>query len=739
MSGGILLLVLLFLLPGTAAWLAFGASLKSHLRAVEIAYLIILTGVALVNWTALTLAEFEIFSLLLLAALVLGSSLLLGGWAVWRRRHQRPFANLTWSWSTLGSMLLLGLLVLLSGRPSEYIVGGRDHGVYVNTGIHIVHSGGILVRDEAITAVPEAARPLLVRPETRLNQPGFPGPWSEGQHLTGLTIRDLDNGVYLLHGFHLYPALIAVFYAAGGVSLALMTTMALALLGSLGIYLVAARLFGQTIGLLTQLLLTLSVTQVWFTGYPTAEMLLQVLFWGGLLAAIIMMQTGNRWTAVMAGASFGLMHLAKLDTVLVPPILALFLLTLWLRDQFRPAYWWAIGVYLLLGLQALFHAYFIATIYFVDHAVRNLLPQFLADRVTTATAGHPYPLNGMRRFLLADWELLAAGVLLVGAVIWVLRRIRPAAAQWLAGWAGRTRRWQAGLALGLGGIILVTAVTETITDLPFLNQTVGSVHLSRLYLTRVGLVAGAIGLLGLIYASRTLPQRFTLFMLWGNVLPLYVLGAGTALDHFWVVRRFITLTFPGFILGMAWLIWELRPRQHRQWPLAVLPLGLLAAIVLGFWQHTGPIVGMVEYDGLTAQLTTLADTVPEEAVLLLETSNPAQRLDMPLWLLFGRSVYTIRSEIKNDPVLATAVSAWEENGRSVYWLAADGVAPPQWPGWTAVYETTHTISAPLMETPRHAIPKRIERFQAQLDVYRFVPAAAGDQLDAPVLNYTRRF
>ncbi|MCP5100590.1 MAG: hypothetical protein GY943_34000, partial [Chloroflexi bacterium] len=223
----ILLLLLLIVLPGMACWFAWGYSLKTQLRGLEWLFLVIVTGLAWVSWVSLLLAEFERFSLPLLAIILLIGSGVIVGWAVRNGRSYHHITPFTWEKPSIGTMLLLGLAIALSPQPFEYIVGGRDHGVYVNTGVHIVRSDGILVYDETITAVPATSRDVLIKPETRLLQAGFPGPWSEGVRLTGLTIRDADEGIYLPHAFHLYPALIAVFYAVGGIQMALSTTMVL--------------------------------------------------------------------------------------------------------------------------------------------------------------------------------------------------------------------------------------------------------------------------------------------------------------------------------------------------------------------------------------------------------------------------------------------------------------------------------------------------------------------------------
>lgn len=742
MPGELLLLILLIALPGTAVCLAIAPSSRQPLRGDELIFLISLTGLALLSWTALTLAEFARFSLPLLGGALLLVTLTAAGWSANRQRSANrgwstnrdrlagqprladPFSAVIWEPRQLLILLPLGMAFFLSLAPFEYVVGGRDHGVYVNTGVHIAKTGGILVYDDVIRETPPQSRALLLRPEVRLLQSGFPGPWSEGQRLTGLTIRDTAAGVYAPHAFHLYPALIAVFYAVGGIPFALAVTPLLGLLGATAVYLVTRRLFGWPAAWLTLFLLLLNVAQKWYMQYPSAEIMVQLFFWGGVFAVLLLLPRPSRGVALLGGACFGLLHLAKLDTVLIPAGLAIYFGALWLNGRFQPAHRWFLAAYLLLSAQALWHAFTIATIYFLDHAVRDLLPGFLAAPLAAAAAGHPYPGDILRRLLAANWPGFLAAALLAAALGWGIFRLRGRAAPLLARVAGHEQRLQTAVALLTAALLLAVVLANAALDPAVLAGASWSLSLTRLYLTRIGLVAGAAGLIFILYRYRSAGARFLLLAAGANMLPLYLLGAGTAPDHFWVVRRFVPIAFPALITGAAVLIWTLRPRTRRRWPLAVLPLGLLAALALGFWQHTGPMRSAADYAGLTGQLHALAGSFPDDAVLLLETGGPAQRLDLPLWFIFDRPIFTIRSEVKNEPALATAVLPWVENGRSLYWLAADGAAPPAWPGWRATPSHSQLIDTPLVETPADRIPRQIERFRVQLDIYQMQPETA---------------
>src|SRR6185503_13921442 len=64
----------------------------------------------------------------------------------------------------LAACLPLALAVLGGWRflpPSEYIIGGKDPGVYVNSGIQIAQRGALVVRDPVVAGVPAFARDLF--------------------------------------------------------------------------------------------------------------------------------------------------------------------------------------------------------------------------------------------------------------------------------------------------------------------------------------------------------------------------------------------------------------------------------------------------------------------------------------------------------------------------------------------------------------------------------------------------
>ena len=737
MFGEGLLIAALFLVPGYAVWLAFGQGLRGkkavigaemelkQITAVEILFLMMLSGLVVVLWVGALLAELGVFSLPLLGGVMLLGSLAAGGWAIRNGRSPNSFQGARFQPVSLLVLPILAIAIWLSPRPFEYINGGRDHGLYINTGIHIARTGSILIQDEELAAVPAPSRPLLVNPEVTSAIKLVPGPWSEGQRLPGMTIRSLDQGIIAPHAFHLYPVMIAVFAAAGGVDMALMTTIVIGLLGAFSVYVASARLLGQPVGLLAFLLLTISLAQVWYTKTPSAEILLQPLFWGGLFAFSLMLETQNRYTAVLAGLSFGLMHLAKLDTVFVPLVLFLFFLYRWFKRRFQAADWVFIAVYGAVALHAALHAFFIATIYFLDQATRVLLPDFLAQIVIKAAAGHTSPAIILQRLVSQNGAFVAVGLVVIGLLLWAARRFQPIIGRQLARAEGNARRGQGALALALGLSVMGVYLAQSFAPLEQFANPWQFLTFASWYLTPTGLLLGVVGLVQ-VGTRHNKSLVFAWLMLVGHIMPLFIMGAGTFPDQFWAIRRFVPVVLPAFILFAANALWNLAPKSRQNWPQALLPLGLVGAFVLGQGQNLRPFLHFTDYAGMTTQVTQLAESFPENAVLLFEKSDAANRVTAPLWFIFDRTVFLLEEGAITNPALNPAIEQWQKDGRAVFWLGNGSESPDIQGAIVADYEDERIFAVPLAEGPAERLPQNTGLFLGAFDAHRIRAADLGD-------------
>jgi hypothetical protein len=680
-----LLLLIMILAPGYGAWLAFGRDLQDRLSAIEAIFLILLMG--LIAWAlpGFIFAQLGLFNLSVLTLVLAAFTIATVAWAILKNgRSPNPLRGLSFKLADLTPFLLLGL---------------------------------VIIRDLELAALPAESRSLLTNPSVSVETSGLPGPWSEGQRLAGLTIRDASQGIILPHAFHLYPVLIAIFYAVGGLPFALGTTMVLAMLGSLAIYMTGQRLFGSRVALVALLLVVLNVGQMWFVRYPTAEILVRLLFWGGLFTVSLMFTSQSKLAAVIAGASFGSMHLAKLDTVLVFIVLLFFFGFLWLRGRWRSHYSYFAVTYIMLAALSLIHGYFIATIYFIDQTTRELLPSFLARPLVDAATGRPYPFDSLAYLISHNVLLILGGLLLIAIIFFIAVRYRSSIAFWLNSleWLGPLLK----TLIAVGFILLTFYALFKIPFLPseLLPASQSSFNILSWYLTPLGLILGMIGLIQFIFSSKRADTNLTWMLMVGSALPLLLLGSLTASDHFWAVRRYVPVVIPTLLLFASHVLWELVPAEREKWARGLLPLGLGAMLVLGMWQDTSKVVGIVDYEGLTQQLDDLAQRFPTDAVLLFEESDAATRLSLPLWLIWDRTVFTISGESLAQPAAAAAIDHWRSSGQDVYWLTVSENDPETPLGLSANQVTAAEIVVPVIERIRDSIPKKPWELKYNLNIY----------------------
>ena len=173
-------------------------------------------------------------------------------------------------------LVIGGLCVNFYVPPAEYIIGGKDPGIYMNEGIRIAQRGALIAADEVVRSVPPPFRGLFFRPST--------DPSYYSNRFMGFFLLDSAATTVVGQFPHLYPLWIAIAYGLNGLSGAREVVGVWAVLGLLAVYFVGARLVGRAAALTGALLLAVNVVQVWYARYPNAEMLMQPLVFAGLLA-----------------------------------------------------------------------------------------------------------------------------------------------------------------------------------------------------------------------------------------------------------------------------------------------------------------------------------------------------------------------------------------------------------------------------------------------------------------------
>ena len=145
------------------------------------------------------------------------------------------------AWAPLAAVALVVLGCWRFFPPSEYIIGGKDPGVYVNEGIQIAQRGTLVAQGSGrrVSAAIRARPVLSLVSAPRLLQPA----------LHGFLPREPRDRRDVVGQFpHLFPASIAIGYGLDGLTGARRAVGVWAILGVLAVYFAGRRLVGTASG-----------------------------------------------------------------------------------------------------------------------------------------------------------------------------------------------------------------------------------------------------------------------------------------------------------------------------------------------------------------------------------------------------------------------------------------------------------------------------------------------------------
>ena len=788
------LVPLLLVLPGSALL----ACLPPPRRAdagpsspVEAAWAVVLASLVLSGWTAEVLAELGVFRLRTFLLLVVGGSLAL--WAVpllVRRqplraalasvfalsgqrsgvrgqgpggRSQSSVVNRQSSIVNLQSSLFplalfLGALALFA-RPHETILGAADAGVYIARAAHIVRTGGIVVHEPTLAALPadQAAQLLQVVPETPDIPLRFPGVYAV----------DPSRGVSLPQFFPLFPAWLAVFYALGGVWASLWALPLFGALGVLSVYYAGRWAVGPTAAGIGAVGLTLLAPQVWFSRYTTTETFTQALLWAGVaaFAAYVALDAPPR-LGVLAGLTLGAVLLTRIDT---PFVLALPVgLALWGFVRARPATPRLTPRDVLLNRpQAMLARY-----------GAFLLPMtLLAAHAGLHALLFAYPYVEANSGVLNTRELAPAAGLVVGAalgslavIVWRARRLVALAAAPVAVGAGPAapqpprlvapglsaaqltaivRPLRVLLALGILALGLWAYFIRPLGDETLVYNTwyagtlVIAKHQTLLqlgwYLSPVGVLLAVAGAALAAYQGRG--SRVWLLLAVGLLFSLlYLSHPLNNTRHIYVMRRYVPAVLPAFALcagyALAWVAGRTEGRRQkaeggrrtedalRTTPLRLAMAGLMGAAALGgILPVTARITAQSELAGTVEQVARLADRFEPNAVVLLrdpDTVGTAAVLGTPLQFIHGRDTFVVQGEV-DVPRVEGMLRGWRDAGRPVYIGLSDGAAWPTLPHFSLTPLGRAEVNSTILEAPFDHVPAEWVPHQRSVELYRVSP------------------
>jgi hypothetical protein len=671
-------------LPGAAIfrlpWL--DRERRAGLDAEERAFWAVVLSLALSLSVVLGLAAFHRYTFRRLILADIGAVALCAVMA--RGRLRLGAAAPLVKWAAIVPVVLVALAAWRFFPPAEYIIGGKDPGVYMNEGIQIAQRGALIFRDPVVAAVPPFTRDLFFRSDEPLRFMGF-------------FVKNFDTGAVVGQFPHLFPASIAIGYGIDGLTGARRTVGVWAILGLLAVYFAGTRLVGRTAAAAATALLALHVIEVWFAKYPNAEVVMQTLLFAALLANARAHVDGDRFFAPVAGLLLGLLLFLRFDTVLGIAGAAGGLAFGVLRGQ-RP------------------RASFVATFAIV------------------AAIASSYLLGPMRAYAflpivflsnLPAWEyvVLAAAALAGLALLVVPSRVvivPPRVLHWLP-------------------LAIVAAVWLLALYAQVLRQPGGKLAahdanalrtFTNLYLTLPALLAALIGFW--LVARRAFWRDPALIVTVVVFACFFFFKIRIVPDHFWMTRRFIPVILPGVLLfASAAALGGIRLPRHAAGTFRTLVRVIfIALLALHYARTSRPVVAHVEYAGLIPRLERLAGTIGDDDLVIAEsrdTGSDVHVLALPLAYIYARNVLVL-NQVRPDKSTFAAFLDWARARYHRVLFIGGGGTDLLSHRYGVRPLASERFQVPEYDAPFDAFPRFVRQKEFDYGVYEFTPPEAVEGL-----------
>jgi hypothetical protein len=518
--------------------------------------------------------------------------------------------------------------------PAEYVIGGKDPGVYLNEGVQIAQRGAVVVHDPVVASVPPSARSLFFPSGERSLYPPL--------RFMGFWITNAGTGAVVGQFPHLFPASIAIGHGLAGLTGARATVGVWAILGIVAVYFAAARLAGRAAAAAAALLLVLHVIEVWFGRYPNAEVVMQTLLFAALLANARAHVDRDPFFAPLAGLLLAMLLFLRYDAVLAIAGVAagLVLSTVATRSWPRGTFLVAFGIVGSLAALYLFgpmRSYMYLPIVFLS----NLPPiEYAALAVTLVVALAAVALAARSPRLSAFVERWAPAVIVI--TVWLLALyallLRQPAGKLAAHDANALRTF------------------------------------TYWYLTLPGLLAALLGF-ALIVRRRFWrdPALIVTIAVFACVLFFKI---RIVPEHFWMTRRFLAAILPGsLVFAAAAALSGAKERVGPSLGRAMVGVVFIALLAFHYARASRPVMSHVEYAGLIPKLEALAGGIGDDDLAIVEsrdTGSDVHVLGLPLAYIYARNVLVLDSARPDKPQFAEFLEWAHTRYRRVLFVGGGG-------------------------------------------------------------------
>lgn len=690
--------LLCFILPGYFTQLLFRRNFQpsEELDWMDFHFQSLLYSVLWTGWVGVLLSHLEVFRLATLLIINAVYVILIAGVRWGHKVFQNPRLR-----KTQHPVWLLTALVLVSAllffHPHAFIFGGADAGVYVNLGASISRSGSWQIEDPDVAALDPDLYPALFREQPRHFIPQY-------IQFPGFYLEEPSQGVITPQFYPLHPVWMAIFYSLGGLETSLWVTPLWGVLGCVAVYFAAQAVFTKRTGLWAMAFLVLSATQIWFSRYPTSEVLTQFLLFGGIYAFVLYLRDASPWHALLAGLALGEATLARIDLYFLLVIPIAYTIYWWFKRELDPQrLFFFIPFFVQVGYSLLF-ASLCSWPYFYNiysSALRSLtqiwpLLIFLAalGAVGLVLLGRWVRANSageQRAVLLWSWAMRGLAVFVVIMAFYAYF-VRPQLAD-------PTRSFD----YWYGG-----------HEVPYVEP----YNLPRLgwYISPLGIALAVAGISDALW-SKTDARSALLLGIGIFFSCFFIQNSRNNPHHIYVMRRYVPVVIPFFMVMAVYFLDGLWANLSRwRW------LSMALRVILAFWlaYNSRYVTPVIQYRGAIRGLDEFVAVLGEESTVILfnddRSVSTGATVGTPLHYLYGYTVFDMQeTEVEVDH-LADQVRLWQEAGRRI--LLASGSEPVEglFAGWSCISKARLDMELPVLEISYEHFPQDIVYHTLELDV-----------------------
>ncbi len=506
--------------------------------------------------------------------------------------------------------------------PYETILFRDDASVYLGTAFQLARSGGIPHQDRLVEAMTEEEKAAFFRIQTG-DYARFPG---------GINLMNPAKGTVTFGFYHLLPVWLAFGIQFLGLHEFLNLMSLFFVVALLSLYFLGRRLGGPLLGLALPATLIVFYPQIYFARMPLSEGLAQTMFLSSVWIFLgqssdASMPPGQQRLAAML---FGNMFFSRVDALYFIPVAMVFIFSLIasLRrniDEWRTFWVWLI----LFTLLALYHQFLNDTYLFFYILGRQKTGQLwteIAYRIANLVREHPSA-------SIAVFIGVCAGVA-VTSQVWI-----P------GGKSEKSIRKRAIVGTLLGVALLIAFFEDRFSLSRFWRHFAWFNPFFPDWLAAVLLIGFALFLF--------IQQRNRESMILWSLLVLMIIPAMCYMDRAfmapeqpWLMRRFTPIVLPLFFLLSfgGWFLFLKKIFTKHRWIPQVTFIGLVICCVAVFWSTSRYLFQQPVYSHVIDQVKVIGDGLPENALLLLPSTQAGIHFQIPLRYMLNYDTLLLRME-----------------------------------------------------------------------------------------------